>query len=49
MPDIYALLAAMAADREAKFARVATGEPCRCPEHVLDCVCGAYTGSAVVR
>lgn len=23
-------------------ARTATGEPCRCPEHVLDCICGAY-------
>lgn len=22
--------------------RVPTGEPCRCPEHVLHCECGAY-------
>lgn len=22
--------------------RVRTGEPCRCPEHILDCHCGAY-------
>lgn len=38
-PTIHAALARMAA-AEAE-ARVATGEPCRCPEHV-DCACGAY-------
>lgn len=22
-----------------------TGEPCRCPEHILDCQCGAHEDS----
>lgn len=26
--------------------RIPTGEPCRCPEHVLHCECGAYQGNA---
>ena len=37
-PTVYAALARMA-NAEAE-ARVATGEPCACPEHV-DCICGA--------
>lgn len=36
---VQALLEAAAEDR------VPTGEPCRCPEHVLNCECGAYQGS----
>lgn len=28
-------------------ARVASGEICRCPESLLDCVCGAYAKSQV--
>lgn len=39
-PEIRAALARMA-ERE-NDARQATGEPCRCPESILDCVCGAY-------
>jgi hypothetical protein len=30
-------------DAAAMPARYPTGEPCRCPEALLDCVCGAYT------
>lgn len=39
-PEVLAALARMA-NREAEAQR-ATGEPCRCPEHVLKCICGAY-------
>jgi hypothetical protein len=41
---IAASLARMAEREQA--AQVATGEPCRCREDVLDCRCGAYRGVA---
>lgn len=28
---------------------IPTGEPCRCPEHLLDCICGAYAKVEVAR
>lgn len=39
-PTVTAALARMAQLDD--VARVATGEPCRCPEAELDCACGAY-------
>jgi hypothetical protein len=44
-PQILEALARMAQREEA--ARVATGEPCRCPESQLHCVCGAYVDGEV--
>lgn len=38
-PETLALLAEIAAANEAITAP--TGEPCRCPETVLNCICGA--------
>lgn len=38
-PEVRAYLAQI---HFANTEQVATGELCRCPEHVLDCVCGAY-------